>query len=97
MRNTRGLKRGGSPGRKGRPNRIPALLKDMILTALSEAGGTAYLVRQAKENPTAFLTLIGKVLPLQIKQDGPEPRMPARVIHELHYDGQQATVESPRV
>ena len=33
----------------------------MILGALDDAGGQAYLMRQAEENPTAFLTLIGKV------------------------------------
>ena len=100
-RNTQGLKRGGSPGRpKGVPNKLTAALKDAILHALAEAGGTAYLVHQAHENPTAFLTLIGKVLPLQVNQDGAEPRMPAKVIHELHFDRQQpserfGTLRSP--
>lgn len=36
----------------------------MILGALDEAGGQAYLVRQAKKkNPTAFLMLVGKIIP----------------------------------
>lgn len=55
---------------KGRPkgalNKNTAQLKDMILEALNEAGGIEYLQRQADENPTAFLTLVGKVLPLQL-------------------------------
>jgi len=38
----------------------------MILGALDKAGGEAYLLRQANENPTAFLVLLGKVLPHQI-------------------------------
>jgi hypothetical protein len=42
------------------------MLKEMILTALDDAGGIKYLKDQAKENPTAFLTLVGKVLPLQV-------------------------------
>ena len=42
------------------------LLKDMILGALSDAGGQAYLARQAEENPGPFLTLVGKVLPLTV-------------------------------
>jgi hypothetical protein len=35
-------------------------------------GGVEYLKQQAVDNPTAFLTLIGKVLPLQVnaKNDG---------------------------
>lgn len=55
---------------KGRPkgsvNKTTGQLKEMILNALGAAGGEEYLVRQAKENPTAFMTLVGKVLPLQV-------------------------------
>jgi hypothetical protein len=56
---------GGS--RKGKPNKNTKALKDMILGALSDAGGQAYLLRQAELNPTAFMTLIGKVLPSDMK------------------------------
>jgi hypothetical protein len=38
----------------------------MILAALAAKGGQKYLERQADENPTAFLTLVGKILPLQV-------------------------------
>ncbi len=38
----------------------------MILEALDNAGGVKYLTDTAKKNPTAFLTLVGKVLPLQL-------------------------------
>lgn len=51
---------------KGVPNKTTAALKDMILGALSNKGGMAYLERQADENPTAFMTLVGKVLPLDV-------------------------------
>ena len=47
------------------PTRFPRRLKEMILGALDKAGGEKYLADQAKDNPTAFLTLIGKVLPLR--------------------------------
>lgn len=64
----------GTPGpgrKKGVPNKQTTLLKDMILTALDGAGGAVYLQQQAIENPTAFMTLVGKVLPLQLTgQDG---------------------------
>jgi len=48
-------------------------LKSMILGALEAAGGDEYLKRQAKENPTAFMSLVGKVLPLTLvgNEDGP--------------------------
>jgi hypothetical protein len=38
----------------------------MILGALSEVGGQAYLVQQALDNPNAFMTLVGKVVPRDI-------------------------------
>lgn len=41
-------------------------MKDMILQALDDAGGVSYLRDQADTNPSAFLTLVGKVLPLQV-------------------------------
>jgi len=42
----------------------------MILGALDDAGGQKYLEKQAMENPNAFLTLVGKVLPLQVNGSG---------------------------
>lgn len=43
----------------------------MIMQALDKAGGVSYLTRQAKENPKAFMTLVGKVLPMQVTgEDG---------------------------
>jgi hypothetical protein len=51
---------------KGVPNKMTAQVKEMILAALEKAGGVDYLVAQADENPTAFMSLVGKVLPLQL-------------------------------
>lgn len=48
---------------KGVPNKTTAEIKEMILGALSEVGGQAYLVQQALDNPNAFMTLVGKVVP----------------------------------
>ncbi len=60
---------------KGIPNKSTTLLKDAILQAASEAGGTeglvGYLKAQAIKNPGAFLPLVGKVLPMQLTgEDG---------------------------
>ena len=51
---------------KGVPNKNTAALKDMILKALDKSGGVDYLVKQADENPNAFLSLVGKVLPMTV-------------------------------
>ena len=55
---------------KGVPNKNTTALKDMILGALSDVGGRAYLARQAEENPGPFMTLVGKVLPMTIAGTG---------------------------
>lgn len=68
------------PGRpKGSVNKTTALLKDAILKAAEAAGGggdeglTSYLTTQAKETPTAFMALLGKVLPMQVVGDEESP------------------------
>jgi hypothetical protein len=70
--------------KKGTPNKVTGTLKEMILQALADAGGTAYLQEQSKKNPTAFLSLVGRVLPLQVSDSQKEPMMPTRVVNELH-------------
>ena len=51
---------------KGSANKTTTEIKEMILAALDKKGGVDYLVTQAEANPVAFMTLIGKVLPLQV-------------------------------
>jgi hypothetical protein len=75
-----GERRGGR--QKGTPNKVTGQLKDMILGALENAGGVKYLETQANENPAAFMTLVGKVLPLQVGLDAPEGGA-ARVVFEV--------------
>lgn len=53
--------------KKGSPNKVTKELKTMILGALDENGGQKYLSQQAQENPTAFLQLLGKILPNEMK------------------------------
>lgn len=70
-----GVKTGGR--QKGTPNKTTALLKDAILRAAEDAGGNdglvGYLTKQATENPAPFLSLLGKVLPMQIAGDPDNP------------------------
>ena len=65
--------KGGS--RKGVPSKTTAQLKDMILGALDQSGGVEYLVERANDPRTAsaFLSLVGKVLPMTVAGDKDNP------------------------
>lgn len=69
------LTNAGKGRKKGVPNKTTALLKDAILKAAEQAGGEGgmigYLQKQASENPGPFMSLLGKVLPMQVTgEDG---------------------------
>ena len=77
-----GERRGGRT--KGVPNKLTGDLKAMILGALSDAGGQKYLVAQAKDNPNAFMTLVGKVLPMTVANpDGTNLAAPQFIIQPV--------------
>lgn len=60
---------------KGTPNKIPADLKEQILEAAKQAGGedetVGYLRSQAHANPSAFMSLLGRVLGITVSGPGP--------------------------
>ena len=62
-----GLDRSKTGRAKGTPNKNTKEIKAMIEGALRAAGGQDYLLQQAQENPGAFLTLVGKILPKNIE------------------------------
>ena len=55
----------------GTPNKLTRDVRDMILGALADVGGQAYLAQQARDNPNAFLTLVGKAMPQQVERGKP--------------------------
>jgi hypothetical protein len=73
---------------KGTPNKTTALLKDAILDAailagadgLGKDGLVGYLNMQAKNNSGPFLSLLGKVLPLQVIGDADNP---LNIVHQI--------------
>lgn len=69
----KGKPKTGGGSRKGIPNKATKQLKDMILGALDDNGGQAYLAKQARDNPGPFLALIGKVLPVTLAGDASNP------------------------
>lgn len=80
-----GLRKGQVNNPKGRPkgsvNKATKALKDMILGALEDSGGQEYFALQARENPTAFMALVGKVLPKEMELTGKDgtPLMPTEI------------------
>lgn len=62
---------------KGSKSKTTRILKEAILLAAENAGGdgglVGYLQQQALDSPSAFLSLLGKVLPTQVtgEDDGP--------------------------
>jgi len=76
---------------KGRPkgsrNKTTALLKDAILKAAEQAGNkigddglVSYLEEQATENPGPFMSLLGKVLPMQVEGSGKDGAITVQVM-----------------
>ena len=66
----------GNPGKpKGAVNHTTKEVREMVTEALTQAGGVAYLTERAKDPRTAsaFLSLVGKVLPLQLTGAGGGP------------------------
>jgi hypothetical protein len=70
----KGIKTGGR--KKGVLNKISRTLKEDILEAAELAhpdGRIGYLVQQAQTNANAFLSLLGKVLPIEVTGEGGSP------------------------
>ena len=60
-------KKGGRA--KGTPNKATVKVKEAILNAFEEVGGEKYLVGVAKSDPRTFCTLLGKVMPAEMKHE----------------------------
>ena len=58
---------------KGRPkgsvNKSTMAIKEMLLASLDNVGGQAYFQQQAIENPNAYMALIGKIIPAEVKKE----------------------------
>lgn len=69
----RGGKREGGGRPKGSLDKNNKQLREMVLEALERKGGAAYLEKQADEQPVAFMSLLGRILPTQVSgpNDGP--------------------------
>lgn len=84
-----GGKREGAGRKPGSPNKITTELKQTILDALEQAhpeGAIGYLKEQAANNPNAFMTLIGKVLPLSVSGEGENGSIIIEIIKHANPD-----------
>jgi hypothetical protein len=88
------LTRAGMGRPPGAVNKTTALLKDAILQAAERAGNTlgdagliSYLEVQAVTNPGPFMSLLGKVLPMQVQGMGED----GAIITEIVIRGVSAT------
>jgi hypothetical protein len=58
---------------KGRPkgsvNKTTKSVREAIEAAFQGVGGADYLMQQAQQNPQAFMTLLGKIIPAQVQAD----------------------------
>ena len=76
--------------KKGTPNQLTVALKEAILQAANEAGGkeglVGYLTKQAVSQPSSFLALLGKVLPLTIAGDANSPVQTVNTVRRLIVD-----------
>lgn len=68
----RGGKREGAGRPKGSLDKNNKELREMILGALEQKGGIAYLADKAESHPQAFMSLLGRVLPMTVSGPGQE-------------------------
>lgn len=60
----------GGPGRpKGVPNKLTTEVKQAILEAFEKAGGVEYLAKVALDDPRTFCSLLGRIVPSEIKAE----------------------------
>ncbi len=55
--------------KKGTPNKVTAVMKDAIAAAIDEVGGVDYLVGVANSDPKTSCTLLGKLVPSEVRAD----------------------------
>jgi len=70
-------KKGEKRPNQGRPkgvlNKNNQQIRDIIVQTLDNLGGTQYLQEVAISHPAAFMSLIGKTMPLQVTGEGGGP------------------------
>lgn len=59
---------------KGRPkgavNKVTKTIREAIEASFIKVGGATYLAKMAEEQPVAYMTLLGKIIPQQMELAG---------------------------
>lgn len=58
---------------KGTPNKITKTIKEALELSFENVGGAEYLAQMAFQEPVAYMGLLGKVLPTQVKLSTDKP------------------------
>ena len=68
-----GGRRNGAGRPKGRVAQETADIKAMVVGALQDVGGREWLAARAQDQPVAFMSLVGRVLPHQLTGENGAP------------------------
>ena len=64
---------------RGVPNKITRDARRMIQEALQQLGGVDWLAAQAKRHPTAFMSLVGRIIPTKVEGSADAPLVVRRM------------------
>ena len=67
---------------RGSQNKATKAVKAALLQAFDEVGGVDYLVEVARSDPRTFCTLLGKLLPAELKVEASSDSLPVVVIRD---------------
>lgn len=75
----KGGARAGAGRPKGSLDKGNAMIRELIVEALDNLGGAQYLENTARSHPAAFLSLLGKVMPVQLEGANGGPIQVSRI------------------
>ena len=74
---------------KGVANKVTAELRDMLRQALDEEGGVDYLRWAARKQPQAFLVLLGRLIPAEVRASLETDGVPLVIVRDFTSRGRR--------
>lgn len=85
------------PGRpKGSKNKIPADIRKLVLESFRGVGGARYLREQARKNPVAYMRLLGRLLPREVRAQVEMTSLEDLVLRSFEVGGDNGANGKPR-